>query len=78
MNKFEHHYYFKHKNCMDVFIIVDEALEQPNGDFLVYAQWLTQGTAKFWNASNQEKFIIEKKQYDNWLPYTPAGEYLAG
>lgn len=71
-------YFFKHENCMDVFLVVDTVVMDSGNVAIIYGNWMTQGTAKYWAASNRERIKIDKDQYKRWIPYTPKGEYYSG
>lgn len=74
--KFDKSYFWKHKNCMDVFILA--GIEQPveGGVMLIGSDWLTQGVDVFWTTPVvHDNIFIKDSEYDNWIAYTPKGNY---
>lgn len=74
MGKFEKHKYWKHKNCLDVFICVTSEVFDENGkDAILRATWCTQ-FQNGWGFTVADRVKITPKEYKNWEPYTPKGK----
>lgn len=78
--KFDLHDCWKHKNCMDVFFFINTCypydLATGSGNYIVTGYWVIQGMEHYWLASDQDRIIITKDQYDNWQRYEPKGKFI--
>lgn len=74
--KFNDAEYFKHKDCLDTFIQVKLVTLDSGQSAIVWAYWLTQGTASYWYCDEPRRYFIKEDHYDNWQPYTPKGNLL--
>lgn len=72
--KFDMHQYWKHQNCMDVFILIHSIVQDTGKVAILNVQWMIQGTAHYW-ATKQDRIKINPKEYAAWKPYTPKGTY---
>lgn len=67
--------YYKHKNCIDVFIRVDDETFSYG---TVFGSWLTQGVNSYWSTTESYYFNIKKEELINWKLYIPKGNYYVG
>lgn len=66
---------WKHKNCMDVFFFVNCAYQDDGKTARLVGHWMTQGVDHHWMVSDQESFLVNENEYDNWERYTPKGMF---
>lgn len=72
--KFETKTYWKHDDCLDVFIYV-YAIEFDDGEIAkLRISWLTQGSEIYFYNSSSESVLINSLNYSKWKPYTPKGK----
>ena len=70
--KFDHHIYFKHENCVDVFFMVTTVSFDDDGrNAIIWGYWMVQGIFNYWCCSNLDRIKISPDQYDKWKSYTP-------
>lgn len=75
MDKFDSHIFWKHENCVDVFLRIYSSSFSLTGDtILVQGSWKVQGLDNHWYCSYTELITITAQQYDKWIPYAPKGE----
>lgn len=68
-------YFFKHSNCLDVFIVVNNVVMDTGEVAIIWVNWMIQGTEHYWEASNNERIKVTKEEYSKWISYTPKGKY---
>ncbi len=71
--KFEFSPFWKHSNCLDVFIWPNTVYDT-GPEVYIMGNWMIQGTEKFWPASEEQLIVVTKKEYDNWKSYSPKGD----
>lgn len=67
--------YFKHKNCMDVFVRVRTVVMDSGDKAILWLSWMIQGTESYWlTREDKDRVFIKADQYENWEPYEPKGK----
>jgi len=80
--KFETRTFWKHVNCMDVFLAVFYVVHDNGVTASVSAEWMVQGHEIYGTApvnprgDNLVRVDISAEEYDNWKPYDPIGRYV--
>lgn len=72
--KFDEHKYWKHDDCMDVFILVTGVDLDADKNTILWCTWLTQGLEGYWCADPGDRIVIKPNHYDKWKPYEPKGQ----
>lgn len=74
--KFDTQKYWKHADCMDVFISVTGVSFDDDGRHsFLWVNWMTQGTAGYWASSMGDRIKITPENYEKWKPYKIRGNY---
>lgn len=72
--KFDMHLYWKHEECVDVFISVNHVVFDDDGrNSILRGHWCTQ-TPNHWFFTIQDRIKITDEQYSKWHRYEPKGE----
>lgn len=75
--KFDNDRYWKHDNCVDVFIsIIGISFDDDGKSAIVNASWCVQGTASWWHTGTMGRIVIKPDHYNKWNPYEPKGNRL--
>lgn len=74
--KFDNHKYWKHEDCMDVFISVNSIPFDDDGRHAILSvTWCVQGTASWWTCE-VGRAKITPENYEKWRPYEPKGKSI--
>lgn len=75
VSKFDNYLFWKHKNCIDVFVYIDH-IRTDEDNLIVRGDWMCQGIESYWTTPlTNDTFVIKSDQFDNWIPYEPKGKY---
>ena len=77
MKKFKETEYYKHKNSINAFIMVERVTIDSGHSAIIEVHWLVQGIFNFWfTPAMMLRHFIKEDQYDNWELYSPRGKLL--
>lgn len=72
--KFENHQFWKHDDCLDVFISVYGVDFDSGTVAKIRASWLTQGHEIYFYNSTSDFILVNSLNYEKWKPYIPKGK----
>lgn len=69
------HRFYKHRNCIDVFIGVNRIQYVGPGKIKLKIIWYVMGSLNWWPISNIQRFDLTKNQLNDWYEYIPDKNY---